>query len=215
MGNIRNIAASLPFAHLLGMHAKVEDEDRKQKEDESDDDYAKRMKKMDDDDEDARKAEEEDKKKEDARKAEDDKKKDEEAKAKRAKEKSEDDDDDEMKDEEEDEEEGKRAGRAKSARRRERERCAAIFNCPVAATHPHVAANLAFNTNMSRSAAIAVLQTVGASSPGRGSFAGRMAAAPQQPIATQATDATARPLTAGMSKVAAMIVSAGEKARGR
>lgn len=219
--SIRQKMAATPFAHLLGISASIsmkseEDEERKQKADESDDDYAKRMEKLDD--EDAKKAEDEKKKDDEARKAEEDKKKDEDAKqAKKAEESG---DEDEKDDEKEDDEKESRKGRAKSARQRERARCAAIFSHQAAAGIPHVAANLAFNTNLSRKEAVAVLQSVAVSTPTvlgsvenfrseRASLADRMAANPVPRVGLDG----GKPVQSGLSPVAAAIVAAGEKAR--
>ncbi|OOG61441.1 hypothetical protein B0E46_15810 [Rhodanobacter sp. B04] len=211
--SIRTKLAAAPFAHLLGLAARAEDDDeRKQKSDESDDDYAKRMEKLDEDE--AKKAEDDKKKDDEAKKAEDDKKKDDEAKKAR-KEAGEEDDEDDEKDDKEDDEKESRRGRAKSARRRERSRCAAIFASPSAAGIPHVAANLAFNTNMSRKEAIAVLQSVAVSQPQpimavtRSSLAERMSGQSVPQVGLDGGKAA----PSGMSPVAAAIIAAGEKAR--
>ncbi|MBV0888130.1 hypothetical protein KTQ54_06200 [Komagataeibacter oboediens] len=52
-----------------------------------------------------------------------------------------------------------------SARARERGRCAAIFSDPAAALNPVAAAELAFNTNMPRSAAINLLRVTASAMP--------------------------------------------------
>lgn len=52
-----------------------------------------------------------------------------------------------------------------SARARERGRCAAIFSSPLAARNPAAAAEIAFNTNLTRSAALRMLSTVAAATP--------------------------------------------------
>lgn len=52
-----------------------------------------------------------------------------------------------------------------SARARERGRCAAIFGDPAAALNPVAAAELAFNTNMPRSAAINLLRVTASAMP--------------------------------------------------
>ncbi|MBN3866446.1 hypothetical protein [Gluconobacter kondonii] len=61
----------------------------------------------------------------------------------------------------EDEEDEEKA----SARARERGRCAAIFSSPLAARNPAAAAEIAFNTNLTRSAALRMLSTVAAATP--------------------------------------------------
>lgn len=66
-------------------------------------------------------------------------------------------------DEEDDEKPSKDA--AKAARLAERARCAAIFSSPHAAGQPHVAAQLAFQTNMSSKEAIGVLQATASDRP--------------------------------------------------
>jgi hypothetical protein len=48
--------------------------------------------------------------------------------------------------------------RASQARRRERERCVAIFSDPAALCNPDFAGHLAFNTTLSRSNAIAAMR---------------------------------------------------------
>lgn len=65
--------------------------------------------------------------------------------------------DEEMEDED-DEEEMRGRSAVAAARRRERGRCAAIFNDKAAARNPQLAAQLAFNTAMTRGEAIAVLR---------------------------------------------------------
>ena len=52
-----------------------------------------------------------------------------------------------------------------SARARERGRCAAIFSNPLAARNPAAAAEIAFNTNLTRGAALRMLSTVAAATP--------------------------------------------------
>jgi hypothetical protein len=70
-------------------------------------------------------------------------------------------DDDRDDDEEDDDDDREMRGRSAvaSARRRERARCAAIFATAQAAENPELAASLAFETNMTRQAAIAVLKS--------------------------------------------------------
>lgn len=66
--------------------------------------------------------------------------------------------DEEMEDEDDDEKEMHGKSPLAAARRRERERCAAIFNDRAAARNPQLAAQLAFNTSLTRGEAIKVLQ---------------------------------------------------------
>ncbi|HDR9026947.1 hypothetical protein [Burkholderia vietnamiensis] len=68
-----------------------------------------------------------------------------------------DDDDDRAENDDDDEEEMRGKSASARARRRERARCAAIFGCKAAAKNPVLAANLAFNTSMTRKQAIRVL----------------------------------------------------------
>jgi len=117
-----------------------------------------------------------------------------------------------MDDEDDDDEEMRGNSAAAKARRRERARCAAIFGCKAAGARPDVAATLAFSTNMSRHEAIAVLTSsaAGATTPRRG-LDERMAAVK---VAAAGVDGGAA-APAGMSPVAAAIIAAGEKARGK
>lgn len=115
-----------------------EDDERKQLEDESDEDYEARMEKMDEEED-----EEEDEEKE----------KKEGKKAKKAEE-----EDDDKKEEDDKDVEMYGSSPVVEARNRERRRCAAIFACKAAGKNPALAANLAFNTRMKRSEAIAVLE---------------------------------------------------------
>ncbi|WP_175760538.1 hypothetical protein [Burkholderia anthina] len=68
-----------------------------------------------------------------------------------------DDDGDRAENDDDDEEEMRGKSASARARRRERARCAAIFGCKAAAKNPVLAANLAFNTSMTRQQAIQVL----------------------------------------------------------
>lgn len=157
---LSKLASAMPFAHLLGLPGSAaraeEDDDRKRLDGESDDDYAKRMEEKDKEDE-ARKAEEE-KEKEDARKAEEEKEKE----AAKAKEVDDDDEEGDAKaDDEDDDETGKRAGRAKGARQRERIRCARIMAAGIKAGRVNQAGVFAFDTNLSASQAISALNASG------------------------------------------------------
>ncbi|MBN3852002.1 hypothetical protein G3N59_01290 [Paraburkholderia sp. Ac-20340] len=68
-----------------------------------------------------------------------------------------DDDGDRAEDDDDDEEEMRGKSAAARGRRRERARCAAIFGSKAAGRNPVLAANLAFNTNMTRKQALKVL----------------------------------------------------------
>lgn len=68
-----------------------------------------------------------------------------------------DDDDADAEEDDDDEEEMRGKSAAARARRRERARCAAIFACKGAGRDPELAAELAFETTMTRKEAIAVL----------------------------------------------------------
>jgi hypothetical protein len=222
---IRKSLAAAPFAHLLGL-AGAEDDDgaRKGKHGRRAEDDGKKEKEdrdatraEDDKDRDRDEAAEED----DKEKAEEDDKDDEKSsKAKKAKGKRADDEegDEDMEDDDDDDEMRGNSASAK-ARRRERARCAAIFGCSAAGKRPDVAASIAFGTSMGRREAISVLKSVAAGernavlaiAPGRSSIDSRMASlnVPQ----AGADAGTAAP--AGMSPIAAAIVAAGEKARGK
>lgn len=156
---LSKLASAMPFAHLLGLPGSAaraeEDDDRKRLDGESDDDYAKRMEEKDEKDEKARKAEEEEKEK--ARKAEEEKEKE----AAKAKEVDDDEEGDAKADDDEDDESGKRAGRAKGARQRERVRCARIMAAGIKAGRVNQAGVFAFDTHMSASQAIAALDASG------------------------------------------------------
>lgn len=78
-------------------------------------------------------------------------------KGKRA-ESDDDDDGDRAEDDDDDEEEMRGKSAVSGARRRERARCAAIFGCKEAGRNPVLAANLAFNTTMTRKQAVRVLR---------------------------------------------------------
>jgi hypothetical protein len=78
-------------------------------------------------------------------------------KGKKGKRASDDDDDERAEEDDDDEEEMRGKSASARARRRERARCAAIFASKGAGRNPVLAANLAFETTMTRSQAIAVL----------------------------------------------------------
>lgn len=208
---LSKIASAMPFAHFLGLPSASasspsaaaraeEDEDRKQREDESDEDYAKRMEEQDKKDEEARKAEQDEKDKE----------------AKRAEET--DDDVDAEADDKDDKEEGKRAGRAKGARQRERVRCAAIVAEGVKLGLVKQACKFAFDTRMSVSEAIGALAMTAEERPA--AEASVAPAAARRPSLDERM-AHARPANPGASAAAAAeptlaerIVAAGKLRRG-
>lgn len=161
---LRNkVASALSFAHLAGFAGRAKAD--------SDEDPDKKDPEAEDEDPDHQDQDRQDGGARKARRASDDEpdKKDPDA---------EDDDPDEKgpeaEDEDLDEDEPKKAGRraeadddedemrgksaAANARRRERARCAAIFGSKAAGRNPVLAANLAFNTSMTRKEAIAVLE---------------------------------------------------------
>jgi hypothetical protein len=191
---LAKITAALGFAHLLGLPAASasvpEDDEKKQRADESDDDYAKRMEADDKDDD------EEGDDKKGAKKAEGDDEKDE-AKAEDDKEEQPDDEDD----------------KEKAARKSERARCAAIFASAAAGARPDMAAHLAFNTDMSVSAAVEMLSAISAGSTAqpRG-LASRMAAVNTPNVGASAP--AGKGAAGGATGAAAMIIEAGKKRRG-
>jgi|SRR6516225_9491761 hypothetical protein len=157
MSNLfRNLASrgGLSFAHLAGLNAKASkaEDDKPEDEDKKEDAKAEGDEpKEDDDKKDAKRADDGDDedKKEKAEDDEDDAKAEDEDDKKEAKADDGDDDDEEMR--------GKSA--VAKARLREQARCASIFASKAAARNPVLAANLAFNTRMSRKEALAVLES--------------------------------------------------------
>ena len=241
------LAAALPFAHLLGMGIRAEDDEsrrgkrarRAEEDDDRDDEDGRRAEERDDKDDKngkkgkrARRADEDDGEEdgdEEGRRAEEDEGEEDDGgdrddkdgkkgkKAKRAR-RAEDDEHAEEDDEDDDESEMRGNGSRAQARRRERARCSAIFSCAAAAINPAAAANLAFNTAMPRSQAIAVLQSIASGTParpagasGRQTLDQRMAAAQ---VPSGGADGGSR-TPSGMSKTAAAIVAAAEKAQRR
>ena len=231
---LRAIAGAASFAHLLGRSAKSKSEDSVPDPKEVDDGTGcegddKDPEDKDDKDKDARRAEGDDKdpedkddKDKDARRAEGDDKdpedkddKDKEAKGKGARADDEGDDgesgDDEGDDESDDTDMRKKG--SKSARLRERARCAAIFGDAAAGKNPALAARLAFNTSLPRSQAIACLQdgsALTAAAPRRASLDERMArvAAPK----VGASDPS--PARPGGASLSDQIIAAGKRRRG-
>ena len=191
---LAKITAALGFAHLLGLPAASasgpEDDEKKQRAEESDEDYAKRMEADDKDD-----GEGDEKK--GAKKAEGDDDKKDDAKSEGGKEEQPDDEDD----------------KEKAARKSERARCAAIFASASAGARPDMAAHLAFNTDMSASAAVDMLSAISAGSAvqPRG-LASRMAAVSTPNVGASAP--AGKGAAGGASGTAAMIIEAGKKRRG-
>lgn len=208
-------ASAHSFAHLLGFSAAKPSKEGKRAEDERDD------KKDDEEDEDDKKdakrakradAPEKDEKEDDSEEREedeDDDKKGKKAKSKRARAEDDDDGDDDEDGDDDSDGNDMRKEKARSARLRERARCAAIFADSAAANNPGLAATLAFNTDMPRSQAVAVLRAGGASTPQRISLDSRMRAVKTPNVGTSDPD---KPQGAGSK--AAQIIAAGQKRRG-
>ena len=219
----RNRTMAATFAHLLGLGVRAEEEDKDKKGSRAEDDYEKKGRRAEEDDKDdgeddkekkgkkAKRAEGDDKDEcaeddDDAERAEEDDKDDgeddKEKKGKKAKRAEDDDDDEEM------------SGNSASAkaRRRERARCAAIFASPAAGIRPDVAAHVAFNTNMSRGDAIAMLDSVSAGhqAPSRQGLGSRMADAAVPHVGSSPGPGAAQ---SNLSPVAKAIIAAGDKAR--
>ncbi len=150
------------FAHLLGRTPSASEEDDDKKE-------GKKARKAKEDKEDD--CCEED----DGDEKDDDKKEGKKAKSSRADESDDDDDDDADAEEDDDDDDKDDKKEGKKARKAERDRCAKIFASQHAAGRPALAANLAFNTNMSAAAAIEVLAAASPEvSAGRKSLDARM-----------------------------------------
>ncbi|MBB5414100.1 hypothetical protein [Paraburkholderia atlantica] len=166
--SIRTLAArGLSFAHLAGLSAKAKAEDDKPEDEDKKDAKAEGDEPEDDEKKEGARADEGDDEKKDA-KAEDDeddaKAEDEDGKKEAKADDGDDDNDEEMR--------GNSA--SAKARRREQARCAAIFASKAAARNPVLAANLAFNTRMSRQEALAILE----STPAQASHSDRSARNP-------------------------------------
>lgn len=199
---LTKMASAMPFAHFLGLAPGAssaraeEDDERKQREGESDEDYAKRMEELDD-------KEEKDKESKSG-KAEGDDPDDADAED----EDMEDGDDEDSKD---DKETGKRAGRAKGARQRERARCAAIVAAGIKAGAVNQACVFAFDTTMTSKQAIAALRASALDKPkGRAGLADRMAGV-KVPTATPQGEA---PPASDAKAIAARAIAAAARARG-
>lgn len=172
---LRTLAArGLSFAHLAGFAARgsrAEDDnnDDEPKKNDAEDDQDKPK----DDDQSGSKGKK-------GRRAEDDDSGDgddqnrDDSDSKRGKAKGSDDDDDtdaedDELDAEDDEDEMRGKSASARARRRERARCAAIFASKAAARNPEMAANLAFNTSLTRQEALALLRSAPAQGADNGS----------------------------------------------
>lgn len=221
---LQRVAAAMPFAQLLGLAKRAEDDDdakraRRAEEEEDDDKDEKAARAEDDDgddeaksaraeegDEDAEEEEKDDDKDEDREDDDADGKKSRKAKSKGKRAEEEDDDGGDDGDEE-----GRKAKSARSAARRERARCAAIIAHGVAIGSVRQACVLAFDTSMGVKAAKASLNACKADGkPLQVTLGDRMAATGVPNVGADA--GTGAP--ANMSKVAAAIIAAGEKARG-
>jgi hypothetical protein len=217
--------SGLNFAHLIGIGRAVPATAARSEDDDDDKNKEARAKTEDDagDDED-----DDEKKKARVKAEEDDKKKEARARAEK------DDEDDEKKAaavalmsgdaaDEADEADPK----ASAIRRRERARCAAIFGCAAAGMRPDVAAQLAFATNLTRSAAINTMVAVAAGEqrPAPVKPAPAVAAAPEpvvvglrsrmaiEPLIDIGTDVAAAG-EGNAPTLAAQILAAGKKRRG-
>lgn len=213
------LAGASTFAHLLGRGPKAA-----KAEDDQDD--KKKSKRAEDEDDEKGDGDDEgdgpkDGKKSKAAKAEDDEKDgdedegdDEDKKSKKAKSKDAkaEDDDDEEGDDDSDGADMRKKGTS-SARLRERARCAEIFSDAAAGKNPALAAQLAFGTDLPRSQAVSVLRAGGlAVTSRRASLDDRMAKV-TTPVVGASDPAPGNP--SGSQSLAAQIVAAGQKARGK
>ncbi|WP_227105157.1 hypothetical protein [Chromobacterium rhizoryzae] len=182
MTKLSRVASALSFAHLAGIgsfkgkRARADDDQDDRRPDDEADDESLDEREQDRDNGDSRKSKkgrraDDDRDDEEADDDQLDDGEDDDNKGKGAKRARADDDDESAEDDERDDDEDELRGKssAASARRRERARCAAIMGSKYAAGNPVLAANLAFNTSMTRKQAVAVLRdTPAASSPGQG-----------------------------------------------
>lgn len=196
---IRTMAGAAPFAHLLGLgraSAAKAEQTEQDREDE-------REGEEDRDREEATAAEtegEEDREEENER-----------PDARGARAASGDESEGEDAEEDEDEEEG---GEARAARLAERARCKAIFASPAAAGQPHVAAELAFGTNLSAKQAISLMKATAATAPKsyRASLDQRMSA--HRVPSVGGGPAAKAPASGQPGSAAAAALAAYKKARG-
>ncbi len=191
---------SAPFAHLLGLAPKAEEEDEKTRK--------AKGKRAEDDEPKGKKAEEDDQgpdaEEDDQEPGEDDEPKGKKAKGKRAEE----DDEPDAEEDEEDEPKGTRAAVAA-----DRARCATIVAHGLKSGSVEQACVFAFDTNMSAASAISAMNAASAvsgSRAGRGGLRERMGGSAVPPVGGD--DAPSKP--AGMSDTAAAIVRAAERAQG-
>lgn len=206
------LAGASKFAHLLGRPKAAKAED--------DQDDKSKSKRAEDEDEEKGDGDDEgdgpkDGKKSKAAKAEDtedDEGDDEKSKKAKSKGAKAEDDDDEEGDDDSDGADMRKKG-ASSARLRERARCAAIFADAAAGKNPALAAQLAFGTDLPRGQAVSVLRAGGlAVASRRSSLDDRMAKVTTPVVG--ASDPSPGPAS-GQKSLAAQIVAAGLKARGK
>jgi hypothetical protein len=200
--------AAASFAHLAGLGrraTRAETDDRK-------DDQAKGKRAEDDDGKDPDAKGDDDNQDPDAKgkRAEGE---DEEAKGKRA----EDDDNKDPDAEDEDDKKDAKAAKGKgqsyaAGRADERKRCALIFATPHAAGQAHVAARLAFSTNLSATEAIGLLAETSASIPqGKHGLGERMANVPSPAVGP---DGGAGPEKGSAAETVARMTAAYDRATG-
>ncbi|HET6606738.1 MAG TPA: hypothetical protein VFG62_08725 [Rhodopila sp.] len=220
---LRTMASTHSFAHLLGFGAtktakkgsRAEEELDEEKGDGDDEGDEKKGAKRGNRAEEPEREEEEDESEEREEEEKGDAKKGKKAKGRRARAEDDDEGDDgesgDDDDEGDDDSDGAdmRKGKARSARLRERARCAAIFADAAAANNPALAATLAFNTDMPRSQAVAVLRAGGSAAPKKPSLYERMSRENHPRVG--ASD-PGKPAEA--NSLAARIVAAGKKRRG-
>lgn len=200
--------AAAGFAHLLGLSAastvsrvaagKAADEELDEK-----------------DEKDASRAEDDEKKSDegDPGAEEGDDESDKEKKSKKAKSKAKGNADDDGSDNDEpdaEEDERDESDKEKAARKAERARCKAIFSCAAAGTRPDMAAHLAFNTSMSATGAVAMLDAIAAGNAPTGALGQRMASLN---LPNPGADSK-KPQQAQGSSAAQMIINAGKQRRG-
>lgn len=205
------MAGAASFAHLLGRGAPkpaaaaAEDDDTKDEKD------AKAKRLEDDDDGDADAEDEKDDPKAESDDPDDDGDDDKKDDAKAES------DDDEKGDDKSDDDDMRKKG-ARSARLRERARCASIFSDAAAGKNPALAATLAFKTNMPRGQAIEVLRAGGlaipavAAAPRRATLDQRMAAVKTPVVGPDGAGASAS--ADGAKTFADQVILAGKKRRG-
>lgn len=216
----RMAAAALSFAHLIGLKRAEEDEDKKARraEEERDDDEEQDKKDAKADEEEgdgdenmqSNRAEEGDEEEGDGDEKDG-------KKSRKAKSKSEEPDEEDADEEDGDDNKKSKASAVRLAVRRERARCAQIIAHGIATGRVRQAGVLAFDSELSVKAAKTMLDAGDADSPMikaesvfAGSLSQRMASANIQHVGADAGGNA----PAGMTKVAAAIIAAGEKARG-